>query len=341
MPLCPAFLEYLRADGIVLPTDDSHLPDTSTDNGWDNDTNSQPDDNPALAFASTHAEIQKAITELGGVVAPKLNWSAPKDATWIMMKKNSMECASTSDLYLLLKSSDFITHDLEHAFDDCAPDTNIEVADIKYVLVLRKWFKVNPACEFRCFVRKRQLIGISQRDLNHFDFLFPLIPRLRLAIQEFFNKTLQDSFPDENFVFDIYLPAPHDRPRLMDINPWAPRTDPLLFSWLELLTMPTPPPLLGIPDSTPPTVSLPSSDEDDEDEEVDNVWQPELRLVNKDDPEAYAFSTPQYSAHKLPKDVVEAGMSGEGGMREFADNWKRMMDEGIPAVPGQADSDSE
>jgi len=36
---------------------------------------------------------------------------------------------------------------------------------------------------------------------------------------------------------------------------------------------------------------------------VDNVGTPELRLVKKDDPEAYSFNTPQYSAHKLPKEV--------------------------------------
>ena len=36
---------------------------------------------------------------------------------------------------------------------------------------------------------------------------------------------------------------------------------------------------------------------------IDNVETPELRLVKKDDPEAYNFNTPQYSAHKLPKEV--------------------------------------
>jgi len=36
---------------------------------------------------------------------------------------------------------------------------------------------------------------------------------------------------------------------------------------------------------------------------VDDVETPELRLVKRDDPEAYSFNTPQYSAHKLPKEV--------------------------------------
>ncbi|KAG4430387.1 hypothetical protein IFR05_014126 [Cadophora sp. M221] len=347
IPLSPAFLSYLREDGIVLPSETPTFPPPSTYNhnstsdGWDSD----PTPDLSLAFSSIHQQILSTIDELRGLVAPKLNWSAPKDATWISMKKNSMECATPNDIYLLLKSSDFITHDLEHAFDDCADDDTIKQEDIPYVLVLRKWFKVNPSCEFRCFVKDRRIIGICQRDLNHFDFLFPMRERLRDTILAYFEKTLKDTFPDGSFVFDVYLPEPYDKVRLVDINPWAPRTDPLLFSWLELLTMPLPKPLLGIPDSSAnPPLPQSSSDEDTshEDEDVEElVWKPEMRLVRKDDPEAYSFASPQYSAHKLPRDVVDASLGGESSMREFAENWKGMMDGGVEMQRPGEDSDSE
>jgi hypothetical protein len=301
---------------------------------------------PSHAFPEVHQQIKDAIKELGGLVAPKLNWSAPKDATWISMTKNSMECATANDIYLLLKSSDFITHDLEHAFDDTDPDTDADITQesIKYVLVLRKWFKVNPSCEFRCFVREKRVVGICQRDLNHFAFLFPMVDSLRATILDYFDSTLKDTFPDGDFVFDVYLPEPYNKVRLMDINPWAPRTDPLLFSWLELLTLPVPMPLLGISASSDePPIPLGSSDEDTQDEEgVEEIWRPEFRLIKKDDPEAYSFSTPQYSAHKLPKDVVDASLEGESGMREFADQWKRMLDgEAEMQRPGDSDSEDE
>ena len=78
----------------------------------------------------------------------------------------------------------------------------------------------------------------------------------------------------ESVTFDVYIPRTQSKVWLMDINPWAQRTDPLLFSWLEILTL----------DET-------------------KIEIPELRFVNKDDPEAYCFNTPQYSAHKLPKEV--------------------------------------
>ncbi|TVY53295.1 Cell division cycle protein, partial [Lachnellula suecica] len=313
IPLSQPFLTYLREDGIVLPSETTppstnpNTTDHSTSDGWDSD----PSPDPSLQFPEIHQQIKDTIAELGGLVAPKLNWSSPKDATWISMTKNSMECASPNDIYLLLKSSDFITHDLEHAFDDCADDEGLKQEDIKFVLVLRKWFKVNPSCEFRCFVRRRGVIGICQRDLNHFDFLFPMKDELRDTIMSYFDKTLKGTFPDEDFVFDVYLPEPYDKIRLMDINPWAPRTDPLLFSWLELLTLPLPTPLMGHPDSQAQPQVASSSDEDTQDDDVDVEeipWMPEMRLVRKDDPAAYNFSSPQYSAHKLPKDVVDASM---------------------------------
>ncbi|KAF2688564.1 D123-domain-containing protein [Lentithecium fluviatile CBS 122367] len=312
VPLPAAFLAYLRADGIVLPPEDGDDSPTWSDSdsgifsGADNeaDDDADADADPSIAWRDTHEAIANVIEELGGKVAPKLNWSAPKDATWIAAT-NSMECRTPNDIYLLLKSSDFVTHDLQHAFDDTADAEAAVDADdaVPYHLVLRKWITLNPAVEFRCFVRQRKLIAICQRDLNHFDFLFAMQDKLRQTIQESFDIRLRDTFPDPNFTFDVYIPPPHDRVWLVDVNPWAQRTDPLLFSWLELLTLPVP--------------ELPELEDD-----VIEMWTPEFRLVGRDDPEAYGFTTPQYSAHKLPKDVVDASRGGEGNLREFALQWQ-------------------
>lgn len=369
VPLTKPFVDYLRADGIVLPDDDEERPEWDDDSGVfsssDNIDGTQDDededDDVAEDWRETHDEIKSVIAELGGKVVPKLNWSAPKDATWINAT-NSMECRTPSDIYLLLKSSDFVTHDLEHAFDDCvdSPESSMAQSDIPYHLVLRKYFQMNPSVEFRCFARGRKLLCMCQRDLNHFDFLFNMQSKLQSLIQEFFDVRLRDSFPDENLTFDVYVPAPYNKVWLVDINPWAPRTDPLLFSWLEILTMPDSPDAAGqdegpeefvrlslrsATDSTPSsngvnhdTVHTPersagddsdgNSDSDgdsDSDSDIDEeIWYPELRLIRKGDPEAYSFATPQYSAHKLPKDVVDASQSGEG-LREFARDWQNVL----------------
>ena len=65
-----------------------------------------------------------------------------------------------------------------------------------------------------------------------------------------------------------------------------------------------------------------SSDLDNEDNQQEL---PEFRLVNRDDPEAYVFNTPRYSAHKLPKDVVDASGDGEAGLREFMGRWRDVV----------------
>ena len=342
VPLPSAFVDYLKSDGIVLPPEENDNGTWSDDDSGifsgadNNDGGEQEEADPSLHWRDTHDAIERTIEELGGKVAPKLNWSAPKDATWIAAT-NSMECSSPNDIYLLLKSSDFITHDLAHAFDDTADQSTTPDPEIAYHLVLRKWINLNPSVEFRCFVRDHQLIALCQRDLNHFDFLFNMQDKLRQRVQDLFDSKLRDTFPDPNFTFDVYIPPPHDKVWVVDFNPWAMRTDPLLFSWMELLTMDVPEAqtqdkedVVRIPIARaggPVVISLDDiesasdSDESDEDD-VEEIWQPEFRLVRKDDPEAYGFTTPQYSAHKMPKDVVDAASGGEGMMREFAMQWQ-------------------
>ncbi|KAL4992876.1 cell division cycle protein [Aspergillus falconensis] len=344
IPLTPSFVSYLHADGIVLPPEST--PPTDDDDDFSDDPDAGEEIDPSKDWPEIHAQIKSTIAELDGKVTPKLNWSAPKDATW-MAATNDLQCRTPNDIYLLLKSSDFITHDLEHPFDDCVPDTSYSPApissppEVQYNLVLRKYVNLNPSLEFRCFVRNRVLLCICQRDQNYFDFLFDLRDILRSRIQSFFDGNLKDSFPDSSFVFDVYIPAPHQRVWLIDINPWAGRTDPLLFSWLEILRMKDPVGIQEEDDSVEEQfvrLSLnghsnadqaPESESESEDE-VENAGDnapllPEFRLVKRDDPEAYSFTTPQYSAHKLPKEVVEASMTGPGGMSEFLGQWQDIL----------------
>ncbi|RKF58364.1 Cell division cycle protein 123 [Erysiphe neolycopersici] len=329
--LPPSFINYLCTDGIILSNDSfpviTSIYDTDISIFTKDDHGEEPDSSPSVAFHELHEKIKKSIAELGGLVAPKLNWSAPKDATWISMKKNSMECATPDDIYLLLKSSDFVAFDLQHVFDGTVEDKSISKEDIKYVLVLRKWFHINTSFEFRCFVRKRKLIAISQRDVNHFEFLSSLKNKIRDTIVDFFGKILKDTFPDPNFVFDVYLPEPFERVRLMDINAWAPRTDPLLFSWHELLSLPS-------KESSQIASDLDAnrllfqrcSSQENQSPFIDNILElPEIRLVKKTGQQAYNLASSQYSAHKVPYEVVQAGLMGKSGIDDFATQWEQIL----------------
>ncbi|GAO14131.1 uncharacterized protein UV8b_06530 [Ustilaginoidea virens] len=347
--LPPSFVAYLQEDGILLADEDATV--APADPEWHSSAavgNSRPkphdgssdeeeeDEAPRLPpnrrFPEAHNEIKIAISELGGAVAPKLNWSAPKDAKWVSPHQNTLKCTSPNDVYLLLKSSSFISHDLDHAFDDCTPAS--PTRPFTPVLVLRPFFNPHVALEFRCFVKHRSLIGITQRDLNYYAFLNELRPQLRKRIQTFFKEKLRHTFPDASFTFDVYIPEDPvaddglGRVRLMDINPWAPRTDTLLFSWQELVDAKVESPLYGSA-AADDFASLSGDETGADDAEADAHTAetvPELRLIDKDDPAAFNFSTPQYSAHKLPKEVVDASMAGEGGLREFAQQWKEITE---------------
>ena len=299
--------------------------------GSEEDDESEQEDS-CEAWREIHVKIRDVIAELGGKVTPKLSWSAPKDATWISAT-NDMECRSPDDVYMLLKSSDFITHDLEHAFDGCVDEheegstakdeTPNKESPFIYHLILRKCFNINPALEFRCFVRNKVLIALCQRDQNHFGFLFPMRTQLLDKIQSFLSSNLIPTFPESNFVFDVYIPPPHDRVWLIDINPWAIRTDPLLFSWLELLQMPAPE----------------EEEESSGSEAAEEDSQSVFRLIKRDDPEAYQFNTTKFSAHKLPKDVVDASIDAHGGgMRDLMSEWQRAMDRSKNGEEDDSDS---
>ncbi|KAI0976309.1 D123-domain-containing protein [Xylaria arbuscula] len=348
IPLPQEFVSYIREDGIILADEDDeewasapsirppiHEVESDSDSDEEEEIPKLP---PNKRFPELHQLIKDKIAELGGAVAPKLNWTAPKDATWISPHQNTIKCTSPNDVYLLLKSSNFITYDLEHAFDDCTPTVNSTVnpAPFKPVLVLRSYFNPHTAMEFRCFVKHRNLVAISQRDLNYFEFLQPLKADIVARVYQLFNSKLRYTFPDGNFVFDVYIPEGEDEPlsraRLIDINAWAPHTDSLLFGWQELLDLVVPSPVLGVvgeEGAGDQNNSMESDDTSEEEEEED--FTPELRLIEQGDAAAYNFSSPQYSAHKLPKDVVDAGMSGEGGMREFARKWREMTGMENPA----------
>lgn len=83
------FVAYLNEDSIILPP-------------------------PHPEWNLLETTISSIVSELGGAVFPKLNWSSPKDATWISCD-GSLKCTSAEEVVLLLKSSEHITHDMDRA----------------------------------------------------------------------------------------------------------------------------------------------------------------------------------------------------------------------------------
>lgn len=87
-----------------------------------------------------------------------------QDASWLLPSSSPLKCTAPADVYMLLKSSDFVTHDLieENVFAGCVPRSAAHPADeLKYELelVLRKWYAVDRSRELRCFVRGGVFLG--------------------------------------------------------------------------------------------------------------------------------------------------------------------------------------
>ena len=252
VPLPPAFIEFLLSDGVRLPdgaTKLSSYAPAHEEDGWSSDedegegsNNNDEEDSiegKRYSFPELNEQIVEAITSLGGAVFPKLNWSSPKDATWV--NNGTMKCETPGDVYLLLKSSDFVGHDIQHTFDEtAAPADDDGDASFQYELALRKWSNLHASQEFRCFVSNHELVAISQR--NHTAF-FPHLPRdsmsTRSRICDFFVDSVQRRFASGSiakYVFDCYVDK-NGRVWLLDFNPWSIRTDSLLFTWENIQKM--------------------------------------------------------------------------------------------------------
>lgn len=302
-PLPAPFIQYLKQDGIKLPADpttssfytnDIERNDDNDYSDWEDDSEEViPNDDkkdtidPVKDFPEFHSKIKDVISELGPVT-PKLNWSAPRDATWIL-PNNNMKCSEINEIYLLLNASNYIMYDLEHAFDDCSDASETSP---QYYLILRQWFNINPALEFRVFVKDQKIIGVSQRDLNYYDYLEALSDTFKDTIDEFIEEEIIQKFPEKDFVIDLYIPRPFNRVFIIDINPFGRSTDPLMYSWNELVNI--------------------KLEEDDY----------ELRLVKENN--VARFATKEHSENHVPRDVLEASMD-PNAIKELTKKWQELL----------------
>ncbi|KAI6106820.1 D123-domain-containing protein [Pisolithus thermaeus] len=185
-----------------------------------------------------------------------LNFSSLKDASWVLPASSPLKCTTPGVIYLLLKSSDFITHDfsIETVFDGCRTD-NLPVYELE--LILRKWYPVDRSCEVGCFVRNETLLilttatGIMQRDTNFYDFMIDLEIQktIRTTFCNLWERVVRPNwnFPQKDYqrilihrmdVFDLLLIRDFTGGHVIDFNPYAPHTDLLLFTYEELREMP-------------------------------------------------------------------------------------------------------
>lgn len=289
-PLPNEFIRYLEQDGIKLPPPEHEASvytrvtidhDGNTRENWEKQGKQESDEmRPIEHFLQVHQQIKDIIQELGPVT-PKLNWSSPRDATWIL-PNNTTKCSEVNEVYLLLNASNYIMHDLELGHE----------LNCEFELVLRQWFALNPALEFRIFVKDGKVVGVSQRDLNYYHYLHPLADQFKNLFDKFVKEVMIPRFPDKSFVIDVYLPRPFEKVYLIDINPFTRKTDPLLFSWNELINF-----------------------------EAEGY---DLRLISENN--IGRFASKEHSENQVPRDVVDASLD-PNAIRELAEKWTKLLEQ--------------
>ncbi|KAL7448972.1 hypothetical protein ACHAWC_001079, partial [Mediolabrus comicus] len=294
LPLCALNVSScLKADFDRLDVEDGGGGDGEWDDDDDDNSNDQ-DEVKQYNFPELTQQIQAALQSLSSSSTattanssnnnhnntniitgciPKLNWSSPKDATWINC--GTLQCKTPGDVYLLLKSSEFVMFDLENAWVDLddvddekegeedvktddvekaggevdvekEQDNNRPPPNFEYELVLRKWCNLHPSMEFRCFIYDHELVAISQRhptkfyshlQLSEEDYNNDEIHPTTLIIHSFYKTYIQHRFAHgdiSRYVMDVYVDS-QERTWIVDFNVWGTRTDSLLFDWDELM----------------------------------------------------------------------------------------------------------
>jgi hypothetical protein len=172
-------------------------------------------------FPELEAKVNDAIEDLNGSTFVKLNFTAPTDSQWIAPNR-TLELHSFEDIVYVLKASTRVMLDLSKPFG--------HDVDIKPIIVLKRYFRYKDNREFRIFMRDRKHFFVSSRDTSipyHFD---------KEEVEELCDKMVEAvsrKLHPTKIVIDVYI-SPKMRPHIIDVAPWSPITNTLLFNWDEL-----------------------------------------------------------------------------------------------------------
>ena len=256
--LSKEFVKYLLSDGVVLPRCDERTLSTQDprfvakiveddfsddEEVWSDDDDDNDDDDSRPVFVELETKIKDSIRRLGGAAFAKVNWSSANDAKWIT---GSLKCITPGHVFLLLKSSDFVSQSVTRTgprryCSDFSEDKKEEDLEKNSVLVLRRWGNISLSQEFRCFVRNHRIIALSQRDVfSYYDYLESRRERVRSCVSKFFQNEMipilkansTKKIPD-SFVMDVFIDR-KDKVHLIDLSVLGKPTDTLLFSFSDL-----------------------------------------------------------------------------------------------------------
>ena len=106
-------------------------------------------------------------------------------------------------------------------------------------IFVRRWRRIPPWSEFRCFMKRRKLVGISQYDCKNFGSSVEInrnAKRIEASVRKYFSRLQAVSHVDDA-VFDMFVEFDEQTlhgpviVQLLEINPFFQKTDACLFHW--------------------------------------------------------------------------------------------------------------
>jgi hypothetical protein len=185
------------------------------------------------------AKVEAAFKKMPGPAFVRLGSRSPKDAFWdkdTFVVNDALEALS-----LLTASSERIYEDLR---------IGLHFGYEPHIFI-REWMEIPEWAEFRCFMKDRKLIGISQ---YYHRKVQPMVVEehdaIKWAIETFFENDFKDACHLNDVVFDVFVKVREPAKRynsdscgvpwrtwsvkLLEINPYWNLTDPCLFTWTQL-----------------------------------------------------------------------------------------------------------
>jgi hypothetical protein len=106
-------------------------------------------------------------------------------------------------------------------------------------IFIRQWLDIPTWSEFRCFMKNRELVGISQYDCKNVGSSSKIIDnaeQIEMSIRGFFQQIKLASHIDDG-VFDVFVKLNEQttnisaKVQLLELNPFFQKTDACLFNW--------------------------------------------------------------------------------------------------------------
>lgn len=187
---------------------------------------------PVTSIETIEHRVNAAVKQFPGGAFIRLGSRSPKD-TWcreptMRVMPVDQITRENSPLRFMLNCSERMSDDLLLAIQN----------NYTPHIFVRQWVEMQRWQEFRCFVKDRKLVGISQ---YFYDRAYPEIVNdadwIENAIRVWFEVWFKRAFHLNSVVFDVVVRVTRSGSstawgaELIEINPFFDLTDPCLFSW--------------------------------------------------------------------------------------------------------------